>query len=423
MLALFATLLVAAPPFPEVLTLEGALQLLRERSPDLVVADAQVAGARGDRRAAGAIPNPSFSASVGRSFGYDASVCPGCSALSLGVGIADQAAISDSLSGKRGLRVEAATAAVEAAVLSRQDAFRAARLALEQALVDAALQRAQLDFSRETLDFAERTAALNAKRLQAGAISEAELLRSQVAALEAAQAVDVAGHAERAARAQIAALLAVEPPLPDFRVDPGLLERALDLTAPPGSGEDLAAGALARRPDLRALERQESRARAQADLARRQRVPDVTLGANYQQEGTGSQALQPPTLTVSASLPLPIFYQQGGEIARADADLRAQGAQRQKLAAQLGAEVATAYSSLLTSRALVERMKTRLLDRARRARDLVQVQYEKGAASLLELLDAERTYAQIHAEYLQDLHDLWVAHFRLVAAAGMELPS
>jgi cobalt-zinc-cadmium efflux system outer membrane protein len=422
MLALFASLLVAAP-FPQVLTLEGAVQLLRERSPDLVVADAQVAGARGDRRAAAAIPNPSFSASVGRSFGYDPSVCPGCSALSLGVGLGDQAAISESLSGKRGLRVEAATAAVEAAVLSRQDAFRVARLALEQAVVDAALQRGQLDFSRETLDFAERTAALNAKRLQAGAISEAELARAQVAALEAAQAVDVAGHAERAARAQIGALLALEPPLPDFRVDPALLERALDLTAPAASGEDLAAAALARRPDLRALERQESRARAQADLARRQRVPDVTLGANYQQEGTGSQALLPPTVTLSASLPLPIFYQQAGEIARADADLRAQQAQRRKLAAQLGAEVQTAYSSLLTSRALVGRMKTRLLDRARRARDLVQVQYEKGAASLLELLDAERTYAQIHAEYLQDLHDLWVAHFRLVAATGMEVPS
>jgi cobalt-zinc-cadmium efflux system outer membrane protein len=149
----------------------------------------------------------------------------------------------------------------------------------------------------------------------------------------------------------------------------------------------------------------------------------VTLGASYQQEGTGSQALLPPTVTLSASLPLPIFYQQAGEIARADADLRAQQAQRRKLAAQLGAEVQTAYSSLLTSRALVGRMKTRLLDRARRARDLVQVQYEKGAASLLELLDAERTYAQIHAEYLQDLHDLWVAHFRLVAATGMEVPS
>jgi cobalt-zinc-cadmium efflux system outer membrane protein len=65
-------------------------------------------------------------------------------------------------------------------------------------------------------------------------------------------------------------------------------------------------------------------------------------------------------------------------------------------------------------------MQGRLLERARRARDLVRVQYEKGAASLLELLDAQRTFAQTHAEYLQDLHDLWLAHFKLLAAVGRE---
>src|SRR5207302_2918393 len=97
-----------------------------------------------------------------------------------------------------------------------------------------------------------------------------------------------------------------------FRVDPDLLDRAIELTKPALSGDDFAARALALRPDLRALERQESRARAQVELARRQRIPDVTLGANYQQEGTGSQALQPPTVTLSASLPLPVFYRQEG---------------------------------------------------------------------------------------------------------------
>jgi len=419
---LSGTVVVATPGLPPVLTLDGALQLLRERSPDLLLAEEQVAAARADQTTAAAIANPSFTASVGKTFAYDAA-CAGCSSLPLGIGLADQAAISDWLSGKRGLRMDAAQAAVGAATSSRRDAFRTARLALEQAVVDAALQRAQLDFARETSDFTRRTAELDARRFQAGAISEAELARAQVAALEALQAVDSSTHAERAARAQIAALLAVEPPVPDFRVDPALLERALEQTAPARSSEDVAAAALAHRPDLRALQTQEARAGVQVDLARRQRIPDVTLSASYQQEGTSPQALQPPTLSFSASLALPIFHQQQGEIARAEADLRAQQLARRKLAAQVAAEVSTASSSLLASRALVDRMTTRLLDRARRARDLAQVQYEKGAASLLELLDAQRTYAQTHAEYLQDLHDLWVAHFRLVAATGEELPS
>ncbi|HEY6912634.1 MAG TPA: TolC family protein [Myxococcales bacterium] len=409
------------PGLPAVLTLESALRLLHQRSLDLLLSEAQVSAAQGDDRAAHAVANPAVSGSVGKSFNYDPSACAGCSATSVGLGISDQAALFDALSGKRGLRIEVARAALAAARLSREDAERTVRLALEQALVDAALQRAQLDFAGELLAFAQRTQALDEKRLHAGAISEAELARAEVAALEAAQALDLAGQAERTARSQVAVLLAVPGPLPDFRVDPGLLERGLRLVPPQASRESLLAEAIATRADLRALEQQESRARAALALVRRQRVPDVTLSASYAQEGTGPASITPPTLTFGLSLPLPIFYRQQGEVARAEADLRVQTLQRRKLEAQVGGEVGTAFTAFATSRALVERMQTRLLDRARRARDLVEIQYEKGAASLLELLDAQRAYAQTHGEYLQDLHDLWVALFRLQAAAGKEI--
>src|SRR2546425_203248 len=226
-----ALLLAAAAELglPAVLTLPEALRLFRERSFDLLLADAQVAAARGDQAAAGAVPNPALSGSVGRSFD-----CSGCSALALGLGLSGQAALSEVLSGKRGLRVDAARAALQAAHLSRDDAERTLRLALQQAMIDAALQRAQVDLARELLEFARQTEQLDQTRFRAGAISEAELARAQVAAQEAEQVVDVVEQADRAARAQIAFLLGVRGPLPDFRVDPGLLEQAARLTLAPG---------------------------------------------------------------------------------------------------------------------------------------------------------------------------------------------
>ncbi len=417
---LAAVLLASAPepPLPAVLTLPDALRLFRERSLDLLLADAQVAAARGDQAAAGAVPNPALSGSIGRSFD-----CSGCSALALGLGLSDQAALSEVLSGKRGLRVDAARAALEAAHLSRDDAERTLRLALQQAMVDAALQRAQVDLARELLEFARQTEQLDQTRFRAGAISEAELARAQVAAQEAEQVVDVAEQADRAARAQVAFLLAVREPLPDFRVDPELLEQAARLTLAPGDAGVLLDAATQARPDLRALERQEARARAALDLARRQRIPEVTLSAQYAQEGTGGSAVTPPTITFGASLPVPLFYQQQGEVQRAEADLRTQTVQRDKAAAQLASEVITAYGAFAASRKLVDRMRGGLLERAQRARDLTRIQYEKGAARLLELLDAQRAFAQVRAEYLQDLHDLWVNLFKLEAAVGRELRS
>ena len=426
---LLAIVLIAAPAepplLPPVLTLQDALRLFHERSFDLLLADAQLATARGDEALARAIPNPAVNGSVGKSFGYDASTCPspGCSSISIGAGLSDQAALSDLLFGKRGLRIDAARAALDAARLSRDDAERTLRLVLEQAVVDAALQRAQLDLARVLLDFARATQELNGRRYQAGAISEAELARADVARLEAEQAVDLAGQAELAARSQVAFLLGVRGPPPDFRIDPGLLEQAVHVAVPGADARGLLDSALQGRPDLRALERQEARARAALDLARRQRIPEVTLSAQYAQEGTGSAALTPPTLTFGASLPLPLFYQQQGEILRAEADLRTQSVQREKAAAQLTSEVLTAFAAFTANRKLVERMRGGLLQRAERARDLTRVQYEKGAARLLELLDAQRAFAQTHAEYLQDLHDLWMSLFRLEAAVGRDLRS
>src|SRR5216683_3344995 len=354
----------AEPPLPAVLTLPEALRIFHERSFDLLLADAQVAASRGDQAAAGAVPNPALNGSLGRSFGYDSTTCPGCSALAVSAGLSDQAALSDVLSGKRGLRV------------------------------DAALQCAQLDLAGELRDFARQTEQLDQTRYRVGAISEAELARAQVALLEAEQAVDLAQQADRAARAGVAFLLAVRGPLPDFRIDPELLEQASRLALPAADASVLLAGAAESRPDLRALEKQEERARAALDLARRQRIPEVTLSAQYAQQGTGATAQTPPTVSVGASLPVPIFYQQQGEVQRAEADLRTQVVQRDKAAAQLASEVITASGAFAASRKLVDRMRGGLLERAQRARDLTRIQYEKGAARLLELLDAQRAFAQ-----------------------------
>jgi cobalt-zinc-cadmium efflux system outer membrane protein len=262
----------------------------------------------------------------------------------------------------------------------------------------------------------ERTRALDEKRMQAGAISEAELARAEVAALQAQQAVGAAEQTLRATRLQIAFLLGSREPDADFSIDPDLLERALPAEA--ASFDALAKEAFDRRPGLLAAAAQEARAESAVALARRQRIPDVALSAQYQQEGSGQSALQPPTVTVGAQLPLPIFYRQSGEVGRAEAELRGQQAAREKLRAQVLVEVQAARAAVEANRRMVERMRTRLLGRARRARDLVQVQYEKGAASLLELLDAERTWAQTRSDYLKELRDFWLSVFQLDAAVG-----
>ena len=401
---------------PTVITIDDALRIFRERGFDLLIADAQVAAAEGDATAAAAIANPQIGATLGRSFDYDARACPGCSATAWAVSLTDPSALSDLLTGKRGLRVDVARAAVEAARRSRDDAMRTLSLQVRQAVLDAALQQAQLALARELAESTERTRALDQRRLESGAVSEAELARAEVAALQAQQGVDLDEQALIAGKLQLAFLLGLREPPPEFAVDSTLFDRALpeaDLRP-----DALAQEALEERPDLLAAAAQEARAEAVLALARRQRVPDVALTVQYTQEGSGQNALQPPTLIFGAQVPLPIFYRQSGEIARAEADLRAQRTSRDKLRAQALSDVRQAIAAVDANRRLAQRLRTRMLGRARRVRDLVQVQYEKGAASLLELLDAQRTWAQTYGDYLKEVHDFWLSVFRLDAVVG-----
>ena len=120
-------------------------------------------------------------------------------------------------------------------------------------------------------------------------------------------------------------------------------------------------------------------------------------------------------------MPLPLFYQQQGEIRRAEADYNTQSLQQAKLTAQVVSDVETAYASLSTTRRLVERMESILLDRARTAKDITQRQFQGGTANLIDFLDAQRTFIATNLEYLQDLTNYWTAVFALEQAVGVEL--
>jgi cobalt-zinc-cadmium efflux system outer membrane protein len=413
-----------------VLHLEDALRLLRERGFDLLVAEAAVEGAEGDAAVAGAVANPSLSLSYGRSFTYghctDASGNPAaCGRLPdalLGAGVSDQGAAFDALTGKRGLRVRAARSAAAAARASRDDALRTLTAQTKQAFVQAVVAKQAVQVAREVADAAARTAELTRARYEAGAISEADVARTEVAKLEAEQAVDTALQNLRDAKFALAFLLGARGATPELDVEgPELLSAHEPPALAGASPETLLARAHERRPDLAAAQRQRDRADAALDLARRQRFPDVTLSLGYAQQGTTQSAISPPTATVGLSFPLPIFHQQQGEIRHAEADLRTQSVQAARLEAQVAADVQTAFSDYTGAAALARRMESALLERARRARDLVSIQYQKGAASLLDLLDAQRTFNATSAEYLQDLALYWGAVFKLEQAVGEEL--
>ena len=406
---------------PATLTLDEAMRTFKTRGLDLLLADAQVTRAEGDVLAARAVANPNVSVGAGAAIDYSPPAgCVGCQSWTLTVQVSDNGALFDTLTGKRGLRASSARAALAAARLGRVDAERLVGAQVKQQYAQLVVAKASQDFSLEVQKAMTQSLDLNKLRYPS-VINEGDLARIEVQKLEADQSVDQAKLAVRQAQAGIAFLLGVRGTVPDFDVERTLLKFRIPASLQAASEASLVAIAVSTRADLRAWGYTRESAEHSLALARRERFPDVGLFANYTQYGTGPDAVQPPTVTIGLSFNLPVFYQQQGEVRRAEADVATATVSREKALAQVVSDVAAAWATWVAARDQVQRMETLILDRAKRARDIVDLQFRGGTATLMDFLDAERTYIATNEEYLQDLASYWGALYALEQAVGAEL--
>jgi cobalt-zinc-cadmium efflux system outer membrane protein len=407
----------ATPSIPARLDLEQALRLFRQTGLDLLIAEAQVQSAAGDARIARGIANPELSVGVGRALIN----CAGCSAPAVSATLSDSAAISDALFGKHSLRVDVADAALEAARLDKRDAQRTLESSVKQEFLAVVVAEANLELGRQAHDMAVRGVALVQHRVAAGAAADSDLLKVETDSLQMEDQSDANELALRTAKVNLAFLLGARGSIPDFDVDDALLKAAAHPPVDTLDQNAILSEALRKRSDVLSAEYAEREARAAAALARRTRIPQISLWASYAMQGSGPNAPTPPTLTIGLDSPLPIFYQNQGEIMKAESDLFARSVRRAKVNSQVVSDVSAALAGFEISRKRLERMGSSLLDRARRSRDITALQYERGAASLLELLDSERTFLSVNASYLQSISDYWNAVFAVEQASGRRL--
>jgi cobalt-zinc-cadmium efflux system outer membrane protein len=406
---------------PAQLRLPDALRLFREHGLDLILAEAAVETARGDTLLASAAPNPSFSGGVGRSFACSNSAGADCSALAWSVGISDGSAVFDSISGKRGLRMHTANLALEVARKGEADARRTLEGLLRQAYLQAVSARQALSTQKEAQETLGRLAELIRARYQAGSISEVDVLKVETEKLTADQQVERSDRDLGVAKAQLAFMLGARGRVPVFEVDPELPGYLVPSVLQGATVDSLLEVARKQRPDLAGAKINRDRAEASVRSSQRLRFPDIEMSAGVSGQGSYSSAINPPTFSFGLTLTPPIFNRYQGEVVKARADLTTQKADLAKTEAQVLNDVQTAFTQFKSAKSRVERAQRELLEHARRTRDLVQVQYQKGAASLLEYLDAQRMLISTQLDYQNDLADYWQAVVLIGQAVGTEV--
>lgn len=391
------------------LTLDGALRLAHERNPDLLAAEADLESARAQRATAVALPNPALAYSTSKipADGSPATTIYGNGFYTRSYDTVVSASQLVEIGGKRKNRRVSADEGIAGATARVADAARLLDAAVVRAYTAADVARASATIARETAASFGKTAGLAKEREDAGEISVSERTQIEIAAgrflADAAQADLAYANAARA----LAALLNMPAVAPAEDLGaPGEIMPP-NSSATPGD-ETL----LARRPDLAALEAAVRKAEADLALQKAFRMPDPTLLAQYER--------QPPdqrnTVGFGVSFPLPVFNLNSGAIHAAQV---AVGSARRDLArsrVRVRQDLAATRDAFETARARAFRLVNDLLPKAQTVRDTVRFAYEQGAASLLELLEAERNANDIRLAAVSARGDLAAAHADFLAA-------
>ena len=311
------------------------------------------------------------------------------------------------LGGKRGRRMESARAATQVSGYELADVRRQVLYQVKKSFSDAQTARESLALAEQHLAALDEVERLQRIRAEKGDLSELELLRIQVQRFAFERDAVDARQALRAVRIALRSALGRDILAEDFEIVGELSAREFTVTS-----TDLYRLALANRPDLGGAEAARKKAEADIKLARANAWTDITPGIEYQRLGPDN------TIGFVVSLPLRIFDRNQGEIARTQADAKRAAAAREALAIQALSEVDTALGALRAEWEKLTVLRGTYLPKARQARDTVEFAYRRGGMSLLDYLDAQRTYRDTAAECLRSLGSYWTSFYQLETAVG-----
>jgi cobalt-zinc-cadmium efflux system outer membrane protein len=395
---------------PSRLTLQEAIRLAVARNPSLAAARNEIEALQGDSVAASQKLNPAVSleesdlpirANPGRFFGTQEITLRFDYEIERG--------------GRRQLRTQSAQQAVEAQKLTYRDEVRRIELEVKRAFSRMVLARSNLETSRLILEQAERMIGLNRVRLQQGDISALDLNRIEVEKLRFQDDVFQADLMLRNSKSSLLALLDASDLSQDVDVV-GTLP-VTDPTAEAGLPPRVPLGelfriALQKRPDIASALQQKDRADTETRLQRAIRSSNVTVGGGYKRNAIDN------SFVLGVTLPLQIFNRNQGGILRADAEQKRSANLQAALQKQIQLEVQQAYNAVEINRQRVEYIRTQHLGKAEETSKVTLISYSLGGATLIDYLDAQRTYRDALRIYNQALFDERISLYELASAIG-----
>lgn len=279
---------------------------------------------------------------------------------------------------------------------------------VRQAYAEVLRAQAVVDLDKETIKLAETVADAAQRQQELGNAPGAQTIKAQLQVALAQQDLVKDESDLEVQKARLNAVMGRDPA--------ASFAAAGELTYEPSgySLETVRQAALAQRPEIMSARAALSARRSEIKSARLQRLPDVELE-------TGKDSFSAPETGVSliVSMPLFDFGSIRGKVQQAEARARAQEAATDRVRAGILLDVQEAYSALTAAESVVRSFQRGVLLQSEHLLEMAKTGYQEGAVSYLELLEAQRTYASTHTDYLASLAAYEIARADLERAAGI----
>ncbi len=395
----------AGPPPPAV-DLETALQLARDNSPLLDSTRAGIEEARGDLTTAEVflVDDAYLQVGVGPRFG-------GPRGRPLQPQFQAMARQRLEVAGQRGKRTRAAKDNLEAARSDNEDEARRLALRVAMAFFDAVAAEERLQYATDNERLASQIEALAQRRVDSGADSPTALNAAKIRTAEARRRTLAAEMDVTSARVILTSVVGLPPGRP---LTPN---GSLPTPAALLSIEDLVEAAPTQRPDLVAASRRTSAAAHGEAVARAQRWPDMSLGAQYSFEEQDSVILG------VVGFWLPSLNRSRGAHQKARATTRRLQAERVAMGLSAEAEIRTSAARLRAANKAVAVYDTSVLTAQNENLRLLREQYGEGKVTYVEVVLLQRELLEAQLGYVQARLDVAKAYIAVLSAAGRPLVS
>ena len=388
-----------APSPTGVLSLAEARQLAFERNWDLLAAKSGVDLATAQLVIATEFPNPTASLSTVKIGTHENGTALGNDIWSRSYDTIAAVSQLIEIGGKRGARKLAARAGILGAKARFIDAKRILDQGVTKAYIGVLLAKANARILTESAGFMRREADIANQQFKAGDISDSNRKLIEINAAQFELQARQAEAAELQARLAVEVLMAVSDPKGQWTAAETLEELESKLEPKPLTP---AVGSL--RPDVLAAEADLRSAEANLKLQKALRIPDPTISIQYEHN---PPAGGPPVDTggIGVSFPLPLWNRNGGNIKAARASVALYAEALGKARNQASADIAVAQSAYDEASSRSRRYREQVAPQSAKVRESIAFAYEKGAATLLDFLNAEQTDNTVRLAVAQALGD------------------